>query len=86
MPGYVVAVLVVALALAGLVVQRRSPFAVTGLPPVLHRSYAAVLDGASALAPRPARARDRGVARHPRRRRPRRSRTWSAPGSSTART
>jgi hypothetical protein len=47
MPGYVVSVLVVTLALAGLLVQRRSPFAVTGLPPVLHRSYAAVLDGAT---------------------------------------
>jgi hypothetical protein len=45
-PGHVVAVLVVSLALAGLVVQRRSPFAVTGLPAILHRSYAAVLDGA----------------------------------------
>ena len=42
-----VAALVVSLALAGLLVQRRSPFAVTGLPPVLHRSYTAVLDGAS---------------------------------------
>jgi hypothetical protein len=46
-PGYVVSVLVVSLALAGLLVQRRSPFAVTGLPPVLHRSYTAVLDGAA---------------------------------------
>jgi hypothetical protein len=46
-PGYVVCALVALLALAGLVVQRRSPFAVTGLPPVLHRSYAAVLDGAT---------------------------------------
>ena len=66
-PGYVVAVLVVSLALAGLLVQRRSPFAVTGLPPVLHRSYAAVLDGATALAPRAPRARGRGLAGHPRR-------------------
>ncbi|HYN02617.1 MAG TPA: DUF4388 domain-containing protein [Vicinamibacteria bacterium] len=46
-PGYVVAVLVVSLALAGLLVQRRSPFAVTGLPPVLHNSYEAVLDGST---------------------------------------
>jgi len=46
-PGHVLAVLVVSLALAGLLVQRRSPFAVTGLPPVLQRSYAAVLDGAA---------------------------------------
>jgi Domain of unknown function (DUF4388) len=45
-PGYVVAGLVAALALAGLVVQRRSPFAVTGLSPVLQRSYTAVLEGA----------------------------------------
>ena len=45
-PGYVVAGLVVALALAGLFVQRRSPFAVTGLPPVLQRSHAGLLDGA----------------------------------------
>ncbi len=46
-PGYAVAALVAALALAGLVVQRRSPFAVTALPPVLHRSYTAVLEGAT---------------------------------------
>jgi hypothetical protein len=44
LPGYVVAALVVALAAAGLVVQRRSPFAVTGLSPLLDRSYAAVLE------------------------------------------
>jgi hypothetical protein len=46
-PGHVLAVLVVLLTLAGLLVQRRSPFAVSGLPPVLHRSYTAVLDGAA---------------------------------------
>jgi hypothetical protein len=46
-PGYVVVALVVSLALAGLVVQRRSPFAVTGLPHVLQSSYATVLDGAA---------------------------------------
>jgi hypothetical protein len=46
-PGYVVAALVLALAGAGLAVQHRSPFAVTGLPPILHRSYGAVLDGAT---------------------------------------
>jgi hypothetical protein len=46
-PGYALAALVVSLALAGLLVQRGSPFAVTGLPPVLHRSYTAVLDGAA---------------------------------------
>jgi hypothetical protein len=47
MPGYVLSVLVVCLALAGLLVQRRSPFAVTGLPPVLHRSHTALLDGSA---------------------------------------
>jgi hypothetical protein len=46
-PGYALIALVVSLTLAGLLVQRRSPFAVTGLPPVLQRSYAAVLDGAA---------------------------------------
>jgi hypothetical protein len=46
-PGYVVAGLVLALALAGLVVQRRSPFAVTGLPPVLHGSHTTLMDGAT---------------------------------------
>jgi hypothetical protein len=29
------------------VVQRRTPFAVTGLPPLLDRTYAALLDGAA---------------------------------------
>jgi hypothetical protein len=43
-PGYVVAVLVVALAVAGVAVERRSPFAVTALPPLLRGSYEAVLD------------------------------------------
>jgi hypothetical protein len=46
-PGYVVAGLVVALGLAGLAVQRRSPFAVTGLSPVLGSSYEAVFEGAT---------------------------------------
>jgi hypothetical protein len=46
-PGYVVAGLVLALALGGLVVQRRSPFAVTGLSPVLQRSHAALVEGAT---------------------------------------
>jgi hypothetical protein len=46
-PGYVVAGLVVALGVAGLVVQRRSPFAVTGLSPVLSSAYAGVLEGAT---------------------------------------
>jgi hypothetical protein len=44
-PGYALVALVAALGLAGLLVQGRSPFAVTGLAPSLHRSYAAVLDG-----------------------------------------
>jgi len=46
-PGYFVAGLVVALAVAGLVVQRSSPFAVTGLAPVLDRSYGGLLDEAA---------------------------------------
>jgi hypothetical protein len=44
-PGYVVAALVVALAAAGLVVQRRSPFAVTGLAPLLEGTEASLLEG-----------------------------------------
>jgi len=44
-PGYLVAALVVVLAVAGVAVQRRSPFAVTALPPLLRSSYEAVLDG-----------------------------------------
>ncbi len=43
-PGYVVVVLVVALAVAGVAVQRRSPFAVTALPPLLRSSWETVLD------------------------------------------
>jgi hypothetical protein len=43
-PGYLVAGLVVALALAGLFVQRRSPFAVTGVPPGLSRAYSVLLE------------------------------------------
>jgi len=43
-PGYIVAGLVVALAVAGLVVQRSSPFAVTALPPAEHRSHVRLLD------------------------------------------
>jgi hypothetical protein len=46
-PGYAVAVLVLVLAGAGLAVQRWSPFAVTGLAPVLHRSYESLLEGAA---------------------------------------
>jgi len=47
MPGYVVAGLVVLLGLTGLVVQLRSPFAVTGLAPALGGSYAGVLEDAT---------------------------------------
>jgi hypothetical protein len=45
MPGYAVAALVVALALASVFVQRRNPFAVTGLPPMLARTYGLLEDG-----------------------------------------
>jgi hypothetical protein len=44
-PGYAVAALVAALALAGLAVQGRAPFAVTGLAPFPGGSYAALLEG-----------------------------------------
>ncbi|HSD67594.1 MAG TPA: DUF4388 domain-containing protein, partial [Vicinamibacteria bacterium] len=47
MPGYVVAGLVVALALAGLVLGRRSPFGVTGLPSLLAPLHAEVHDYAT---------------------------------------
>jgi hypothetical protein len=45
--GYAVAALVAALAIAGLLVQSRRPFAVTGLGAFLEDEYAAVLDGAA---------------------------------------
>jgi hypothetical protein len=45
-PGYVVGVLVVALAVAGVVVQRRAPFAVTGLAPALRQPHSVLLEGA----------------------------------------
>jgi hypothetical protein len=45
LPGYAVAALVSALALAGLVVQYRAPFAVTGLDSVLPGTYDVVKDG-----------------------------------------
>ena len=45
MPGYAVAALVSALALAGLLVQHRAPFAVTGLGSVLPGTYDVVKDG-----------------------------------------
>ena len=44
LPGYAVAVLVSALALAGLLVQHRAPFAVTGLGSVLPGTYDVVKD------------------------------------------
>jgi hypothetical protein len=43
-PGYAVAALVAALAVAGLLVQSPTPFAVTGLGPYLPGSYTALLD------------------------------------------
>jgi hypothetical protein len=46
-PGYAVAALVAALALAGLLVQRGRPFAVTGLGALVDGAYASVLDGAA---------------------------------------
>jgi uncharacterized protein DUF4388 len=46
-PGYVVAALCVLLGLGGIFVRRQTPFAVTGLPPLLSGSYALVLDAAS---------------------------------------
>jgi hypothetical protein len=45
LPGYAVAALVVALALAGVLVQSRSPFAVTGLAGVMPGAHDVVLDG-----------------------------------------
>jgi hypothetical protein len=46
-PGYAVAVLVGALALAGLAVQSRRPFAVTGLGPFTQTADQSVLEGAA---------------------------------------
>jgi hypothetical protein len=46
-PGYVVAALVVALAGVGLLVQRGSPFAVSGLSPALSRSYEVAVEEAT---------------------------------------
>jgi uncharacterized protein DUF4388 len=43
-PGYVVTGLVVLLAIGGVFAQVRSPFAVTGLSPVLRQSYEGILD------------------------------------------
>jgi hypothetical protein len=43
-PGYIVTGLVVLLAIVGVLAQLGSPFAVTGLPPVLRRSYSLVLE------------------------------------------
>jgi len=45
LPGYAVAVLVSALALAGLAVQHRAPFAVTGMDSVLPGTYDVLRDG-----------------------------------------
>jgi hypothetical protein len=46
-PGYVVAVLALVLVVAGLTVQRRSPFAVTGLGPALGNTYDMALEQAT---------------------------------------
>ncbi len=43
-PGYVVTGLVLVLAVVGVLAQLGSPFAVTGLPPTLRRSYTQVLE------------------------------------------
>jgi hypothetical protein len=45
MPGYVVATLVLVLAAGGLAAQRRSPFAVTGMPSFLQESHGRLADG-----------------------------------------
>ena len=45
LPGYAVAALVVALSLAGILVQLRSPFAVTGLEGVLPGAHDVIRDG-----------------------------------------
>jgi len=64
-PGYAVAALVGVLALAGLVVQSRSAFAVTGFGPFLRAAYEAVLDGtARARLARLERAIDAWTATH----------------------
>ncbi len=44
-PGYVAVALIVVLAAAGAFVQRSNPFAVTGLPPMLGRTYGLLEDG-----------------------------------------
>jgi hypothetical protein len=46
-PGYVLAAVALALAAAGLLAQRSSPFAVTGLPPLLAGSYNLLMQGVS---------------------------------------
>ncbi len=64
-PGYAVAALVAALALAGLLVQSGRPFAVTGLGPYLSGTYTSVLDGtARARLERLERAIDAWTATH----------------------
>jgi hypothetical protein len=45
LPGYVVAVLVVALAVSGFVARLGSPFLVTGRPPVMEEGWTLVIDG-----------------------------------------
>jgi hypothetical protein len=47
-PGYVVMALALVLAVAGVVAQARSPFAVTGLPALLRTPYVEILESVSA--------------------------------------
>jgi hypothetical protein len=46
-PGYVLAVVALALAAAGVLAQRSNPFAVAGLPPLLGGSYELLMQGVS---------------------------------------
>ena len=46
-PGYIVAGLCVLLAIGGIVIRRETPFAVTGLPPVLSPAHDLMLEAAS---------------------------------------
>jgi hypothetical protein len=46
-PGYVLAVVAVALAAAGILAQRDTPFGVVGLPPLLKGSYDLLMQGVS---------------------------------------
>jgi hypothetical protein len=64
-PGYAVGALVAALGVAGLLVQSRTPFAVTGLAPFPQGAHASLLDGtARARLARLERAIDAWIATH----------------------